>query len=209
MGRSRECCKVNEFDTNNVHTHTTRTQCTHIGIQTHAHTCTQTRARARSPPPHQREETLSVQQTSTKTTTTKLTTNPHRQKLLHTPRTNTQQQQIPIPRLKQVTFAIILHVGSTYQTPETLSLSPPPPPRRSNFPNARDLSLLHPYSVGPTYQTTHLAPLLHYSYDPALHIRTLPHSPHHSPLYFFTKKLSMLPFCISPLRALFFDTAAD
>ena len=65
---------------------------------------------------------------------------------------------------------------------QKLSFSPPPPSRRFNLPNARDLSLFHPYSVGPTYQTTHHPPLHHHFYDPALHIRTLPHTCTHTTL---------------------------
>ena len=85
------------------------------------------------------------------------------------------QQQIPVTHLKQLTLLIILHVGPTYQTPET-SLSSPLP-RRSNLPNAKDLSLLHPYHFGLTHQTSYLHPPLRYSHNTALHISTLPHSP--------------------------------
>ena len=73
------------------------------------------------------------------------------------------------------TLLIILHVCPTYQTPET-SLSSPLP-RRSNLPNAKDLSLLHPYHFGLTHQTSYLHPPLRYSHNTALHISTLPHSP--------------------------------
>ena len=87
------------------------------------------------------------------------------------------QQQIPVTHLKQLTLLIILHVGPTYQTPET-SLSSPLP-RRSNLPNARDLSVLHPYHFGLTHQTytpPSSTPLLPQHCSPHPYSTTFPHT---------------------------------
>ena len=62
---------------------------------------------------------------------------------------------------------------------QKLSFSPPPPSRRFNLPNARDLSLVHPYSVGPTYQTTPHPPLHHPFYSSAPHTYSTTYVLHH------------------------------
>ena len=113
------------------------------------------------------------------------------QQLLHTPKLKIHNHNT-YTTTEQITLAIILHVGSIYQTPETLFLSSSPVA-------SVQLTKLHP-TLHSTIISTTCSP---HSYS------TTYIYPYHSPPYFFTKKLSMLPFCISPLRARFFDVAAD
>ena len=103
------------------------------------------------------------------------------------------------------------HVGSTYQTLK-VSLSYPRTPsvpltklHTTLHSTITSTTLLHIRTPLHTYSTTYV---LHHIRTTTYILHHIP-VPYHSPPHFFTKKLSMLPFCIPPVRAFFFDTAAD
>ena len=163
--------------------------------------------------------------TTTTTTTHSQNHIPNHNTYTATEQNNTRNhttRRFNIPNVRNSLSPFVAHhVGSTYQTLKVSLSYPRTPPvpltklHTTLHSTITSTTLLHIRTPLHTYSTTYVLHHIRTTTYVLHHIRTTTYVlhhipvPYHSPPHFFTKNLSMLPFCIPPVRAFFFDTAAD